>query len=141
MRSASLRSTSLRRHMLKNSRAILCSDSVPHTAMSRAAKARQAIQIPDLQADQNHLDGDRLPVAAVKLAGIRTLVVVPMPKERDLVGFIAIYRQEVHPSPTNKSRWSHPSLTRPSSPSRTPASSTSYANRFSSARFRAATAT
>ena len=35
--------------------------------------------------------------SAVEVAGIRTLVVVPMLKEDELVGAIAIYRQEVRP--------------------------------------------
>jgi GAF domain-containing protein len=38
-----------------------------------------------------------LQVAAVELAGIRTLVVVPMLKESEMVGAIAIYRREVRP--------------------------------------------
>ncbi|MGA7252126.1 MAG: GAF domain-containing protein, partial [Pseudolabrys sp.] len=38
-----------------------------------------------------------LPVAAVEIAGIRTLLVVPMFKESELVGAIAIYRKEVRP--------------------------------------------
>ena len=58
---------------------------------------RQPIQIADLRDDQSYLEGDPLPVAAVEIAGIRTLLVVPMFKESELVGAIAIYRQEVRP--------------------------------------------
>ena len=47
--------------------------------------------------DQSYLEGDPLPVAAVDFAGIRTLLAVPMLKESELVGAIAIYRQEVRP--------------------------------------------
>jgi hypothetical protein len=36
-------------------------------------------------------------VAAVDIAGIRTLVVVPMFKDNEPVGDIAIYRREVRP--------------------------------------------
>src|SRR5262249_39844968 len=36
-------------------------------------------------------------VAAVETAGVRTVVVVPMLKDEELVGAIAIYRQEVRP--------------------------------------------
>src|SRR5262249_21364415 len=46
---------------------------------------------------QQYLDGDPLPVAAVDIAGIRALLVVPMLKENELVGAIAIYRKEVRP--------------------------------------------
>src|SRR5207245_10225844 len=41
--------------------------------------------------------GDPLPVAAADLAGIRTVLAVPMLKENDLIGLIAIYRKEVRP--------------------------------------------
>jgi hypothetical protein len=50
-----------------------------------------------LRADQGYLDRSPLQVAAVELAGIRTLVVVPLLKESDMVGAIAIYRREVRP--------------------------------------------
>jgi GAF domain-containing protein len=36
-------------------------------------------------------------VAAVELAGIRTVLAVPMLKEKELVGVIAVYRREVRP--------------------------------------------
>ncbi len=50
-----------------------------------------------MRENRSYLDGDPLPVAAVEVAGIRTLLLVPMLKEDDLVGGIAIYRQEVRP--------------------------------------------
>src|SRR5262245_28029166 len=43
------------------------------------------------------LDGDPLSVAAVEVAGIRTLIEIPMLKEGELVGTIATYRKEVRP--------------------------------------------
>src|SRR5262249_19524174 len=51
----------------------------------------------DLSKDQGYRDRSPLQVAAVELAGIRTLVVVPMLKESLMVGAIAIYRREVRP--------------------------------------------
>ena len=42
-------------------------------------------------------NGDPTAVAAVELAGVRTLLVVPMLKENELIGAITIYRQEVRP--------------------------------------------
>ena len=65
--------------------------------LARVAKARQPIQIADLRDDKSYLSGDPLPVAGVDTAGIRTLVTVPMLKEDELVGAIAIYRREVRP--------------------------------------------
>jgi len=65
--------------------------------MARASETRQPIQVADLRADQSYLEGDSLLVAAVEIAGIRTLLAVPMFKENELVGAIAIYRKEVRP--------------------------------------------
>jgi two-component system, NtrC family, sensor kinase len=65
--------------------------------LARAAEGRQPIQVADLRTETSYLQGDPLPVAAVEIAGIRTLLVVPMFKESELVGAIAIYRKEVLP--------------------------------------------
>jgi GAF domain-containing protein len=70
---------------------------LPNRPLARVAESRQPIQITDLRDDQSYLEGDPLPVAAVEIAGIRTLLVVPMFKESELVGAIAIYRKEVRP--------------------------------------------
>jgi class 3 adenylate cyclase len=65
--------------------------------LARAAEDRQPIQVADMRTDPSYLRGDPLPVAAVEIAGIRTLLVVPMFKVSELVGAIAIYRKEVLP--------------------------------------------
>jgi two-component system, NtrC family, sensor kinase len=70
---------------------------LPNRPLARVAESRQPVQITDLRDDQSYLEGDPLPVAAVEVAGIRTLLVVPMFKESELVGAIAIYRKEVRP--------------------------------------------
>ena len=70
---------------------------LPNRPLARVAELRQPIQITDLRDDQSYLEGDPLPVAAVEIAGIRTLFVVPMFKESELVGAIAIYRKEIRP--------------------------------------------
>ena len=62
-------------------------------AITRVARTLQTVQVDDLSADQGYLDRAPLYVAAVELAGIRTLIVVPMLKESEMVGAIAIYRQ------------------------------------------------
>ena len=66
-------------------------------AITRVARTLQTAQVDDLSADQGYLDRAPLYVAAVELAGIRTLIVVPMLKESEMVGAIAIYRREVRP--------------------------------------------
>ena len=63
--------------------------------MMRVAQTRQPVQVLDMRESRAYLDRDPLPVAAVEVAGIRTLVSVPMFKEDELVGAITIYRQEV----------------------------------------------
>jgi GAF domain-containing protein len=55
------------------------------------------VHVSDLSADQTYLDGEPGAITGVELAGIRTLVFVPMLKDDDLVGAIVIYRQEVRP--------------------------------------------
>src|SRR5207244_6214287 len=53
----------------------------PTTGLGRGAKTRQPVHLADLSVDQSYLDRDRVPLAGVELAGIRTLVTVPMLKE------------------------------------------------------------
>jgi GAF domain-containing protein len=62
-----------------------------------AAKSRQPVQTADLRASRAYLDGAPLIVAAADIAGIRTLLAVPMLKENDVVGTIAIYRKDTRP--------------------------------------------
>src|SRR6516165_2314634 len=70
----------------------------PHAqsdAMARIASTKKPFQIEDLTKIPTL--GGRMRMATIKLAKARTLVVVPMLKGNDLVGVIAIYRQEVRP--------------------------------------------
>ncbi len=69
----------------------------PDRPMARATEERRPIQVADMRADPSYLQGDPLPVAGVEIAGIRTLLIVPMFKESEPVGAIAIYRKEVLP--------------------------------------------
>jgi GAF domain-containing protein len=67
------------------------------TAMARVAETKQVVHVPDIQELPAY--GGRSPGtrAIVDLAGARSLVIVPMLKDDQLVGVIAIYRQEVRP--------------------------------------------
>ena len=69
----------------------------PDVPLARVAQTRKAVQVADMRESRGYLEGDPLPVAGVDVAGIRTLAVVPMLKEQEFVGAIAIYRQEVRP--------------------------------------------
>jgi GAF domain-containing protein/CheY-like chemotaxis protein len=73
--------------------------SNPRTALARAAATKQTVQIADVQAEPGYFD--QLPGFSssqiAMLEGTRTVLAVPMLKESELVGVIAIYRQEVSP--------------------------------------------
>src|ERR1700731_2114053 len=69
----------------------------PGGILDTAMKTGRTIHIPDLAATQSYVDRHPRMVDAVEVAGIRTAVGVPMLKENELIGIIAIYRQEVRP--------------------------------------------
>jgi GAF domain-containing protein len=69
----------------------------PDVPLARVTRTREPVQVADMAEDPSYLKGDPLPVAAVDVAGIRTLFVVPMLKDNDPIGAIAIYRREVRP--------------------------------------------
>jgi GAF domain-containing protein len=73
----------------------------PQTAFGRAAATKQSVHIADIAAEQLYAERDPLRVVGVEVLGIQTLVIVPMLKGSELIGAIAIYRQEVRPF-TNK---------------------------------------
>ena len=65
--------------------------------LDRLVKSKQVIHIPDLRQDQSYINGNHRIVSLVETAGDRTHLIVPMLKDRELVGAIVIYRQEVRP--------------------------------------------
>src|SRR5262249_3623579 len=67
----------------------------PDVAPARAVRTRKVLHVADLREDPAYLSGDPLPVAGVEVAGIRTLLVIPMLKDNKPVGAISIYRKEV----------------------------------------------
>ena len=64
--------------------------------MVRAIRSRKPVHVTDMLKDKAYLQGDPLAVSVVKIAGIRTLLTVPMLKEGEAIGVITIYRKEVH---------------------------------------------
>jgi signal transduction histidine kinase len=71
----------------------------PDTTIGRAVATKQTAQSADVLKVPNYFDpppGYTVPQLP-KLAGARTVLAVPMCKDNDLVGIIAIYRQEVRP--------------------------------------------
>jgi GAF domain-containing protein len=66
--------------------------------VDRVVVTKTVAHIPDLAAEPTYIK-QRIPslVAAVELGGIRTLLIVPMLKENELLGVFSLYRQEVRP--------------------------------------------
>ena len=72
-------------------------DPGPQIPAVRAVKSRQVVQVADLREDRAYHDGNPRAVAGADVAGMRTLIAVPMFKENEPVGAIVIYRREVRP--------------------------------------------
>src|SRR5215475_7744241 len=69
----------------------------PRNPLERLAKTRRVVAIPDLLVEPGYINRDPRFVALVEGAGARTHVLIPMLKEGELVGGIAVYRQKVLP--------------------------------------------
>jgi signal transduction histidine kinase len=67
----------------------------PDTPLGRIAATKQLVQIADIKTIPSYIEGHPFVRAAVDLAGYRTVLVVPMLKDDQLIGTIAILRQEV----------------------------------------------
>ena len=64
---------------------------------ARVFETRKTVQVVDLKEDRSYFDRDPLAVAALEVAGIRSLISVPMLKDGEVVGTLNIYRREVRP--------------------------------------------
>jgi len=69
----------------------------PDVPMARVAASGQTVQVADLSQSEAYRAGDQLVVTGVDAGGIRTIAAVPMFRDKDLIGVIAIYRTEVKP--------------------------------------------
>jgi GAF domain-containing protein len=67
----------------------------PDVPLTRLTRTKEVIHIADVRTERCYIEGDPTFSELVDAAGARTLLVVPMLKEHELVGAIAIYRQEV----------------------------------------------
>ena len=71
---------------------------IPHgTALARIVETRQTVQIADIQSEPAYSNDPQRRAGIIGSAGARTLIMVPMLKDEDLIGAIAIFRQEVRP--------------------------------------------
>jgi GAF domain-containing protein len=66
------------------------------SAFGLMTRTKTVIHVADLAAERTYLERDDPGVVeAVELGGVRTCLMVPMLKENELIGALAIYRQEV----------------------------------------------
>jgi GAF domain-containing protein len=69
----------------------------PETMLGRALATKQPIQMADIRDEPDSSPSGTTGAKLAKLAGARTTLAVPMVKDKELVGVILIYRQEVRP--------------------------------------------
>jgi GAF domain-containing protein/HAMP domain-containing protein len=69
----------------------------PRIPLGRVAMTKQVVHVADASTDQGYIERSPGLVGLVELGGARTLLVVPMLRENELVGAIGIHRQEVRP--------------------------------------------
>jgi signal transduction histidine kinase len=71
----------------------------PHedAPMMRVARTKLPVHVVDFATERAYIERNRMAIAAVELGGIRTLLLVPMLRENELIGAFAVYRQEVRP--------------------------------------------
>ena len=69
----------------------------PDTALGQIARTRQTVHIADTHADRAYADKDPGRLAVIESGGARSIVVVPMLKEGELIGAMGIFRQEMRP--------------------------------------------
>ena len=67
----------------------------PSTGIGRVVATKRVVQIEDASADPGYFERDPTRVSAVELGGVRTLLCVPMLKDHEVIGVIAIYREVV----------------------------------------------
>jgi GAF domain-containing protein len=67
----------------------------PNLPMARAIKTRQPIQIADLRDAEAYRERYPMTVVGADVAGIRSMISVPMFKENEPIGVLSIYRKEV----------------------------------------------
>ena len=70
-------------------------EPAPGGGLDVVMRTKRAAQVPDLAATTAYKERHAGMVEAVELAGIRTGMAVPMLKEDELIGIVAIYRREV----------------------------------------------
>ena len=71
--------------------------STANSELKGLIESRQPLHSPDLRQNASYLAGDPFIVGAVDRGGARAALLVPLLKENELIGALAIYRREVRP--------------------------------------------
>ena len=77
----------------------------PGTTMERTLRGENVIHIPDMADDEGYRSGTPVRRALVEIGGFRSLLCAALRKDDRLLGMFHIYRQEVRPFPTKRSRF------------------------------------
>jgi GAF domain-containing protein/anti-sigma regulatory factor (Ser/Thr protein kinase) len=75
--------------------------AIPGTGLGRVAESKRVVQMADVRAERAYRkayrSGEPTRVSFLDTAGARTVLVIPMLKDKELIGAITTYRQEVKP--------------------------------------------
>ena len=104
----------------------------PDVPLGLVAATKQVAYVADIKETQSYRDRHPFVFDAVELAGYRSVLAVPMLKDKELVGSINILRPEVGLSATSRSSWFRVLPSRRLSRSRTRVCSMNCASRCSS---------
>ena len=70
----------------------------PESPVGRLLTTKSVVHVTDLASERAYVEKlDAVTIAGVELGGVRTVLFVPMLKERELIGYFGIARQEVRP--------------------------------------------
>ena len=70
-------------------------DPSPGTGLARMLQTKQIAQVGDVRELDAYKNGHPFVVAGAELGGVRSLLLVPMIKDQEVLGVVGIYRQEV----------------------------------------------
>jgi GAF domain-containing protein len=66
-----------------------------NTVLGAAVLEQRTVQIKDMATDESYRAGSSIAIAGVELGGVRTLVHVPLIKDKITLGVLTVFRQEV----------------------------------------------
>jgi class 3 adenylate cyclase len=69
----------------------------PKNPLRRMIATKQLVHVTDAAASEAYAERDPVTVAAVEIGGVRSLIVVPILKESELIGALTLARREVSP--------------------------------------------